>query len=243
MSQDTCRICMGTKLLSNIFRFQESMTISSHIMSIANVTITPNDGLPDKICNLCVNKLDDCINFIRLCESSDRKHRKILEKCSENEESPTSPTTTEVHVDLSQDKFLECKSITESNTSNVFMGANKMNNKDSNQQNTDLKTSKKKEKQQCSTCGKFMSCRFRLKTHLRTHTEERPYSCPHCSKSFSLAQNLKGEKPLQCSVCGESFAHSAGLATHKRKHTGQTPYRCVLCPRSFRTVGHLQYHV
>lgn len=114
--------------------------------------IKPNDGLPDKICNMCVNKLNECISFVRLCEKSDRKYREILEKCSENEE-----TTTEANMDLSQNMFPECKRVTETDSSNVFMDINKINTKE---HDNDLKTSKKKEKQQCSTCGKLMSCRY-----------------------------------------------------------------------------------
>lgn len=101
---------------------------------------------------MCVNKLNECISFVRLCEKSDRKYREILEKCSENE-----GTTTEADMDLSQDMFPECKRVTETYSSNVFIDINKINTKE---HDNDLKTSKKKEKQQCSTCGKLMSCRY-----------------------------------------------------------------------------------
>lgn len=45
---------------------------------------------------------------------------------------------------------------------------------------------------QCSYegCGKRYSGPTNLKIHLRTHTGERPYSCPHCDSAFTAKGNL-----------------------------------------------------
>lgn len=40
------------------------------------------------------------------------------------------------------------------------------------------------------SCGRLFKRLEHLKRHVRTHTQERPYVCPHCSKAFSRSDNL-----------------------------------------------------
>ena len=40
------------------------------------------------------------------------------------------------------------------------------------------------------TCGRLFKRLEHLKRHVRTHTQERPYICPHCTKAFSRSDNL-----------------------------------------------------
>lgn len=40
------------------------------------------------------------------------------------------------------------------------------------------------------TCGRLFKRLEHLKRHVRTHTQERPYVCPHCQKAFSRSDNL-----------------------------------------------------
>ncbi|KAI5636824.1 zinc-finger double domain-containing protein [Phthorimaea operculella] len=43
----------------------------------------------------------------------------------------------------------------------------------------------------CNICGRGFSCKLILENHIRTHTGERPFACPHCTSSFAQKVALR----------------------------------------------------
>lgn len=46
----------------------------------------------------------------------------------------------------------------------------------------------------CEFCNKIFKFRHSLVAHLRTHTQEKPFQCPHCD----YASGIKGKPGLLC---------------------------------------------
>ena len=89
-----------------------------------------------------------------------------------------------------------------------------------------------------------------LKTHLRTHSNVKEFTCSICGKGFHQKGNLRnhvlihtGEKPYECSVCKKSFNKLSNLKFHMHSHTDQKPYRCRYCKQSFSKRAELKHHI
>lgn len=101
---------------------------------------------------------------------------------------------------------------------------------------------------QCDLCGKLYEKRS-LKSHMMTHTGERPYKCEVCGNSFVQRIHLRthmkihtGEKNYFCETCGKMFALKSTLDVHCRTHTGEKPYTCPICLKSFASLTSLRQH-
>ncbi|XP_061100356.1 zinc finger protein 235-like [Conger conger] len=83
----------------------------------------------------------------------------------------------------------------------------------------------------------------------RYYSQERPFSCQQCGKSFTRLSTFTihkrvhtGEKPYRCTLCLQKFSRSGSLNRHYRVHTGERPFRCTYCGKCFSESGNLRKH-
>lgn len=115
----------------------------------------------------------------------------------------------------------------------------------------DLNTSSTKVKgPNCPICiNRCFRDSHKLVRHMRTHTKEKPFSCPICSVTFSQSyhmtrhlRNQHGAGPHVCSRCGESLGSFADLQSHRRTHASQVQ-SCPDCNEKFTNKGEYSSHV
>ncbi|KAI0184188.1 hypothetical protein EV127DRAFT_312797, partial [Xylaria flabelliformis] len=89
---------------------------------------------------------------------------------------------------------------------------------------------------QCNLCPKRFTRAYNLRSHLRTHTDERPFVCTICGKAFARQHDRKRheglhsvEKKFVCRGtlrsggqwgCGRRFVRADALERHHRSEAG-----------------------
>ncbi|CAB1346309.1 unnamed protein product [Coregonus sp. 'balchen'] len=109
----------------------------------------------------------------------------------------------------------------------------------------------------CTVCGKMLDCASHLATHMRSHSEERPYQCVDCEQSFKYKQGLNQHQRYICKVNREESSQMvdqhqeeesseplAAKADAPETSTSQLQlvHWCKKCGKSFDDICNLKQH-
>ncbi len=106
----------------------------------------------------------------------------------------------------------------------------------------------------CQMCGYQCVSDTDFSLHRANHLKDnkRNYQCTYCQKLFGRLDILKthmmthtGERPYKCEVCGKGFTARANYRQHLLTHTesGDLPHKCSLCRKSFIRKDRLRNHI
>jgi len=104
----------------------------------------------------------------------------------------------------------------------------------------------------CNVCGKTLSSRYSLNSHLRIHTNELPFKCGTCDKRYATQTGLEyhirsahtGERPFKCETCKVTFYSKSHLNRHRKTHLSEKPYVCIFCGKDIVNLRiHLLRHI
>lgn len=137
--------------------------------------MTMNGKYPEKICDVCVKKLNEIWIFIEKC----RANQSLLEVLEDSVDIKSE------NIDQREyDDFDECHEF-------------KLENE-----------TMKDDKFLCAKCSKSFATKRHLLTHIKRHSEVKPYNCLQCGLGFMYKQNLLQHKVLnkcvrsyECYVC------------------------------------------
>ncbi|XP_061644238.1 zinc finger protein 711 isoform X2 [Phyllopteryx taeniolatus] len=103
----------------------------------------------------------------------------------------------------------------------------------------------------CVECAKGFRHPSELKKHMRTHTGEKPYHCPHCEFRCADQSNLKthikskhgADLPFKCSHCPQAYADARELQRHIEMVQGHKTHQCPHCEHKSTNSSDLKRHI
>ncbi|XP_038574569.1 zinc finger protein 135-like isoform X1 [Micropterus salmoides] len=84
----------------------------------------------------------------------------------------------------------------------------------------------------------------------KPQTEEKPFRCSVCGKTYVLENTLKKHMRLhsetqfyRCSICNQTFITESSVSIHERSHTVENPFSCSVCGKGFTLKEELRRHM
>ncbi|XP_045771799.1 zinc finger protein 90-like isoform X2 [Maniola jurtina] len=230
---NSCRLCLRPAE-TNIFINKTGINFAEDIKNILGIEVKKNDGRPQYICSECATTLGKAVELKQIAELAQWRLQQEAEmvsasesSCADNIGDDTNNDNEEIiiyHVDAPKCK--QCQKV-----------PNASNDCESCQRNA---KKRRLGSYVCETCGLELKTVTRLKTHMKTHTNEFDFPCEFCPYRARCSTSLRihvrshtGDRPYLCVQCHSTFTSASNLASHRRSHLPPA-YKCDICQRGFK---------
>ncbi|XP_063371349.1 zinc finger protein 551-like [Cydia amplana] len=265
-----CRTCLSDEELVAIF-YSPGMEKkrSEELRLVTGLEIVENDGLSQKMCTICIEKMNNALQFRKQSKKAEKSllnmsglktKRKSISKATRKTVKLKSPRAVkikrkvekeELDFDCSYDDFqndddypevpvLEYPDVDEKPKIKRLLKKPGVRKRVSIPNAASYK---------CPTCSKEFRMKATYKAHLRFHTNY--CVCEACGKRCRNNNQLQEHKRARhglgrihkCAYCEYSSATKEALTIHERRHTGERPYICDHCGASFHRRSNLVQHI
>jgi hypothetical protein len=209
-----CRLCLfKTERDESVNIFtpgKNNELISDMIMSFVPIELSPDDDLPQMICNVCVQKLDGVVEFRSLILNSDTELKIKSQKIIVRLKTALSAAIKQSQkiVQKSDDIKLEIDEV------KLEIGdTTREQNGEGNARHNGYMQQSNKKLYKCKECAKTFKYKSKYIVHNRTHT---------------------GEMPFHCDICNKGFPMKYLVGYHRRVHFDERPFKCAECTKAFK---------
>ncbi|XP_071055888.1 gastrula zinc finger protein XlCGF26.1-like [Onthophagus taurus] len=219
-----CRGCMGkNERMESVFgAVQEyNITLSEMFTDCTSLGVTKNDGLPEYLCDICVNKVQEWFEFKQMCLKSDETFREDLAKNFVNEIqvdltwSESGGDSIEFEVETEQEEEVKKRKL----QSGKEKGKKKMAR--SNNSKKEINVNENDEKVDDDD---NVNDENPISDHTYASVDKSPttnyYHCRSCLKIFTdlkvLQNHISSDHPtvLQCKFCNQEFSEHLDFVLH-----------------------------
>ncbi|XP_011294859.1 protein snail homolog Sna isoform X2 [Musca domestica] len=254
-----CRVCMQQKHgMLDLFSEVLEKPIWNILRDCGGIPVRRRDNLPDKICDVCLDRLFKAYAFRLECQRAHRQITQVVQPNTKHEQEFL--TDHEMDTPLSLDAYhqqvierfemkngyhrdsiesLDTASSLSADTINAPKLPNSTKSSSNSLKEDDYVSNNVKDGHYSTRPLKkriIMSYR-NAKDPLRNKTKAR-----HASADLLRHHKYVHRRPHLCKICGKTFSQVQQLQNHENSHTGERPYPCRMCNRIFADTSNRNKH-
>uniref|UniRef100_A0A336L4L7 CSON002974 protein n=1 Tax=Culicoides sonorensis TaxID=179676 RepID=A0A336L4L7_CULSO len=241
-----CRTCMSeTAELHSIYEIE----ILKKIKICCGVQVGTNDGLPGKICQVCLNEVDQAFSFRERVKRSDISLRQILTNINNKKKSEKVTETVNVKAEPDDD-----------GDSNQVMEVEYLEFEGDFPDTAEMKYSD--DEDDVDEKDKENPAIMNVKCELEEENVVQQFQCEECLQCFKDKRTMVRHKyvhmgkQFKCTLCEKAYNRPDKLTAHMRKHSEDecraeeeerktipgAPYECDKCAEKFNVKKQLRAH-